>query len=74
VKENDSNKSLKQSRLLLCKAGQDEYVLDAFLADPACPVEVYGFHAQQAVEKLLKAILAFQNIAYGSVSTLRLVA
>ena len=43
--------------LLLDKAAQDEYVLDKLLSDPDAPVEVFGFHAQQAAEKLLKAIL-----------------
>jgi HEPN domain-containing protein len=48
---------LEQIRLLLLKAAQDEYVLDAFLNDAQAPVEIIGFHAQQAVEKLLKAVI-----------------
>lgn len=50
--------------LLLAKAAQDEYVLDKLLDDTAAPVEVFGFHAQQAAEKLLKAILSHAGIAY----------
>lgn len=47
----------QQAQLLMLKAAQDEYVLDALLDDPQAPVEVLGFHAQQAAEKLLKAII-----------------
>ena len=42
---------------MLLKAAQDEYVLDALLDDPGAPAELLGFHAQQAAEKILKAIL-----------------
>jgi HEPN domain-containing protein len=51
--------------LLLRKADQDVYVLEKLLADAAAPIEVFGFHAQQATEKLIKAMLAFHKIAYG---------
>ncbi len=50
--------------LLLAKAAQDEYVLDRLLNDPDAPPEVFGFHAQQAAEKLLKAILSHAGIEY----------
>lgn len=50
--------------LLLSKAAQDEYVLDKFLLDPDAPTEVFGFHAQQATEKLLKAILLARGTPY----------
>ena len=50
--------------LLLAKAAQDEYVLDAMLDDPDAPLEVFGFHAQQTAEKLLKAILSHADIVY----------
>lgn len=54
----------KQVDLLLAKASQDEYVLDKLLPDPDAPLEIFGFHAQQAAEKLLKAVLALRGIAY----------
>lgn len=44
--------------LLLRKAAQDELALDILLQHEATPTEVLGFHAQQATEKLLKAVLA----------------
>jgi len=54
----------KQVQLLLAKATQDQYVLDKLLDDPAAPEEVFGFHAQQAAEKLLKALLAGREIEF----------
>lgn len=54
----------KQVALLLAKATQDEYVLDKLLNDDNAPIEIYGFHAQQAAEKLLKALLAHFDISY----------
>lgn len=44
--------------LLLRKASGDEAALAALGAAAAVPDEVVGFHAQQAVEKLMKAVLA----------------
>jgi hypothetical protein len=52
-------KQLELVRLLLHKAAQDEAVLAALVGDPKFDNETVGFHAQQAVEKLLKAWLAF---------------
>jgi len=54
----------KQISLLLTKAAQDEYVLDKLMDDTQAPVEIFGFHAQQAAEKLLKAILAASGTTY----------
>lgn len=44
--------------LLVRKASGDEVALQVLAADGAVPDEIVGFHAQQAVEKLLKAALA----------------
>ena len=54
----------KQSEVLLAKAEQDEYLLDKILNDPNAPWEIFGFHAQQAAEKLLKAALAGRGVDY----------
>lgn len=43
--------------VLLAKAGQDDVALRALLDHPDVAVEVFGFHAQQAAEKLLKAAI-----------------
>jgi HEPN domain-containing protein len=50
--------------LLLQKASQDEYVLDKLLADAGAPLEIFGFHAQQAAEKYLKALFAAEGKTY----------
>jgi HEPN domain-containing protein len=58
------NRSREHAELLLRKAGQDEFALAELLPNPRCADEVIGFHAQQAVEKLLKAVLAGRGIDY----------
>jgi HEPN domain-containing protein len=50
--------------VLLQKADQDIYVLDKIVGDEDAPVEVFGFHAQQATEKLIKALLARGAVSY----------
>jgi HEPN domain-containing protein len=44
--------------LLLRKASGDEAALGALGHESAVPDDIVGFHAQQAVEKLMKAALA----------------
>ena len=51
-------------KLLLEKAAQDEYVLDKMTDDARSPIEIFGFHAQQAAEKMLKAVLAQAKVEY----------
>jgi hypothetical protein len=53
-----------QCQLLLRKAAQDKAVLDKLMDDPAIEDETLGYHAQQAAEKLLKALLAHGGHAY----------
>ena len=48
----------EQHRLLLRKAAQDLAVLDKLIDDAAIDDETLGYHAQQAAEKLIKALLA----------------
>lgn len=55
----------KLMELLTRKAAQDVYVLEKLLADDDAPLEVFGFHAQQATEKLIKAVLSYHDIPYG---------
>jgi HEPN domain-containing protein len=50
--------------LLLSKARADKLVLDKLADDLEIADDVIGFHAQQAVEKLLKAVLANRNVEY----------
>ena len=53
-----------QARLLQRKAAQDLAVLDRLLDDPAIDDETLGYHAQQAAEKLIKALLALHGYDY----------
>jgi HEPN domain-containing protein len=50
--------------LLVRKAEGDESILDRLLDDLDVPDDVLGFHAQQAIEKRLKAVLVFHEIEY----------
>ena len=57
--------SREHAELLLRKAQQDEFALEKLIPDPASPDEIIGFHAQQAVEKSLKAVLTNSAVYYG---------
>lgn len=50
-----------EAELLLRKAREDETAVVRFAADPALADAVIGFHAQQAIEKALKAVLALDG-------------
>lgn len=51
-------RSREFAQLLSRKAKQDEFTMEKLIPDPDSPDEIIGFHAQQAVEKMLKAVLA----------------
>ena len=55
-----SERELTRAQVLLLKAAEDEQVIGS----PALADAVRGFHAQQAVEKLLKALLAQLEIPF----------
>lgn len=57
-------KPREQALLFLRKAAQDESLLDAVLDSDAVSDEIFGFHCQQAAEKLLKALLSDRGIAF----------
>ncbi len=57
------NSPLEHAQGLLARARDDLYVVRR-LPDPAAPGWVMGFHAQQAVEKALKAVLSSAGQAY----------
>ena len=56
--------SRELAEVLLRKARQDEYALEKLVPDPASADEIVGFHAQQAVEKMLKAVLAHAAVRF----------
>jgi len=58
------SKSSEHAHLLLTKAAEDLYALERLLQDEQVAVSVVGFHAQQAVEKCLKAVLASRAVSY----------
>jgi HEPN domain-containing protein len=52
------------AEVLLRKAKGDESTVEKLLPDPTSHDEIIGFHAQQAVEKFLKAVLARHGVPY----------
>jgi HEPN domain-containing protein len=57
-------RSRDHAQLLLRKAARDEIAMRVLIGSPESPDEAVGFHAQQAVEKLLKAVLSLREIPY----------
>jgi hypothetical protein len=57
-------KQHEQALLYLQKAAEDEVLLDEVLDSIRISDSVIGFHCQQAVEKLLKALLSFKAIRF----------
>ncbi|MCC7277407.1 MAG: HEPN domain-containing protein [Chromatiaceae bacterium] len=55
---------LEHARALLARARDDRYVVCQLGADQEAPAWVLGFHAQQAVEKALKAVLSGTGLEY----------
>ena len=52
------------ARGLLRRARDDAYVVEQLARDSAAPDWIIGFHAQQAVEKALKAVLAAAGVQF----------
>src|SRR2546422_10680310 len=52
------------ARRFLSVADREIKTLDLLIATPASDDQAIGFHAQQAVEKYLKAVLAANQIAF----------
>jgi HEPN domain-containing protein len=53
-----------QAEVLLGKADEDIYLSQTLIADTRISDELWGFHAQQAVEKLFKSLLASREITF----------
>ncbi|MFZ3170179.1 MAG: HEPN domain-containing protein [Candidatus Methanoperedens sp.] len=62
---------LERAELLLAKAKDDETLLEEIIFNEKVRDEIIGFHAQQAAEKLLKALLMAKNIPYRRTHDLR---
>jgi HEPN domain-containing protein len=59
-----SRDHLDRARLLLKKSREDEDALETLIGDPDTADAIIGFHAQQAAEKALKAVLSARDIEY----------
>lgn len=60
----------KMSLLYLTKADQDRLAVRALMSHAEISGELIGFHAQQSVEKLLKAVLCYREIDFPHVHNL----
>jgi HEPN domain-containing protein len=58
-------KPLEQAQRYLKKASEDESLLDFVIGSTAVSDEIFGFHCQQATEKLLKALLSAKQVRFG---------
>lgn len=52
------------ARVLAGKAAGDEAALESLAENPKVPDDVVGFHAQQAVEKRVKSVLAAHAVEF----------
>jgi len=64
-------RDLESADVMLRSAGRDLQALRHMLDQAAFPVEVFGFHAQQVVEKSLKAWLSLQGVLYQKTHNIR---
>ena len=62
---------MEQAYLLQRKALDDSNALNRLVGDPTIVDAIVGFHAQQACEKALKAVLASRTVAYPRTHNLR---
>ena len=58
-------------KVLLRKASQDQLAFEKLIDDPEIEDDLLGFHAQQAAEKILKALLAARGVDYPKTHNLR---
>ncbi len=61
----------EQALLYLDKAAEDEVLVDEVIVSPRVSDAVIGFHCQQAVEKLLKALLSHLGVRFRKTHDLR---
>jgi len=64
--------AIDQARQLLRMAAKDIKALDLMILPESIDDEIFGFHAQQAVEKALKAWITAIGGSYGFVHDLRI--
>ena len=64
-------KHREMALVLLKKAKEDEVLLDEIIDRSHISDGIFGFHCQQAVEKLLKAALSINEVEYRKTHDLR---
>jgi len=57
-------RDLEQARLMVAMANKEVKALTGMMDEAVFATEIFGFHAQQAVEKTLKAWLALTGVEY----------
>ncbi len=57
--------AIDQARLMLVMASKDIKAMNSLLSPESADDEIFGFHAQQAVEKSLKAWIVAAGGSYG---------
>jgi len=55
---------LDEVQKFIRKAAEDEVILRKHVNDPEVSDSIWGFHAQQAIEKLFKAVLIKRSILF----------
>ncbi len=65
-------KQHEQALLFLKKASADSTLLSEIVSSERISDEIFGFHAQQAAEKLLKALLSEKSVNFPRTHNLRL--
>ena len=55
---------IKQAQAIFAMAQKDWEALREMVGNPVIADEIYGFHAQQAVKKSLKAWIALRSLSY----------
>ena len=68
------NPSPEEARILLRKAEGDSRAAEQLATSSSPALWIVGFHAQQAVEKALKAVLASKGIAFARTHNLTMLA
>ena len=68
------NPSLEEARVLLRKAEADSRAAEQLAKSPSPALWIVGFHAQQAVEKALKAVLSSRGVAFARTHNLTMLA
>ncbi len=63
--------SLDFAAELIAAADRDLVVLRKGVPDAEIPIEVLGFHCQQAVEKCIKAVLAIHQVEFRKLHDIR---